>query len=234
MASMESHELLGNKGHAQEAFDVAYQEEAAYPKVYALSELLAGFSTSWNPKSKLSPTGTEARLIHLVSKGERYHSSSARPRPGLSCCNIAISLIASGRPRHSLQEMSSASIPAFKHPNGSRQQHDHTRALSLYCALLATEIYIGKPVPLRVTICPFEVIHRTPAWYARTLAPSNGARQLRQNLAVKGDTARVGNMASFVGTVKIATAILADLNDGVVIFARDLHYEVIDTSWPYL
>lgn len=48
------------------------------PRFMRYSELLAGFSTSWNPKSKLSPTGTEARLIHLVSKGERYHSSSAR------------------------------------------------------------------------------------------------------------------------------------------------------------
>jgi hypothetical protein len=51
---------------------------------------------------------------------------------------------------------------------------------------------------------------------------------------VKGDTARVGNTAIFVRAIKIAAAILADLNYGLVVLARDLHHEVIDTARPNL
>jgi hypothetical protein len=39
---------------------------------------------------------------------------------------------------------------------------------------------------------------------------------------MKGDTSYVGNTANFARTIKIAAAILADFNDGVVVLARDL------------
>jgi hypothetical protein len=51
-------------------------------------------------------------------------------------------------------------------------------------------------------------------------------------LAVKRDTPRIRNTACFVGTVEIATAILADLDDGKVIFTRDPHHEVIHALRP--
>jgi hypothetical protein len=41
-------------------------------------------------------------------------------------------------------------------------------------------------------------------------------------------------MTGLVVCIEIAAAIFADLDDGVVVFARDLRNEVVDAARPYL
>src|SRR5271169_3973314 len=52
--------------------------------------------------------------------------------------------------------------------------------------------------------------------------------------AVKNDPSHARHAVSYIGAIEIAATVFADLNNGMVILTRDLHHEVIDTTWPYL
>jgi hypothetical protein len=80
----------------------------------------------------------------------------------------------------------------------------------LHRALLAAEVDVSQSIALRVAIRPLEVIHQAPGVIcAHSCSLGDGARKLCQDLAVKGNTACVGNAAGFVWAVEIAAAILA-------------------------
>lgn len=67
-------------------------------------------------------------------------------------------------------------------------------------------------------------------------AARDSTRQLRQLFPEEINASRVRNVSAilYVWGIQVAAAALCDLNDGMVIFARNLHDEVIHSAGPYL
>src|SRR5215469_13129927 len=101
-------------------------------------------------------------------------------------------------------------------------------------ALLIAVIHVYQPVALRLSIGPLEVVHQAPRVERPHARPiRNRSRQFRKLLAEKFSSPRIRYASALIRPVEIPAATLRDLNNRVVVLARNLHHQVVDAARPH-